>query len=135
MISPTQRSLKWLRDQGYISQVVERWNMFAHIRQDLFGCIDIVGVNAKETGVLGIQATTTGNISKRWTKSIAIPTLRTWLLAKNRFIIHGWSKKGERGKVKKWQLTEREIVLSNLPSELQPTPNLGSEETTKVTYN
>ena len=38
--SPTQRSLKLLRDEGYTAQVVERWNPHARVRQDLFGVID-----------------------------------------------------------------------------------------------
>jgi len=37
--SPTQRTLKKLRDEVYLAQVVEKWNAFAKIRQDLFGII------------------------------------------------------------------------------------------------
>jgi hypothetical protein len=38
--SPTQLSLKKLREEGYTVAVVEHWNSFARIRQDLFGFID-----------------------------------------------------------------------------------------------
>ena len=37
--SPTQRTLKYLRDKGYTAQVVEHWNAFAKRRIDLFGVI------------------------------------------------------------------------------------------------
>jgi len=41
-VSPTARTLKALRDGGATCQVVEHWNSFAKIRQDLFGCIDVL---------------------------------------------------------------------------------------------
>ena len=55
-ISPTQRTLKALRDRGLKSWVVEKWNSFAKIRQDLFGIIDIISLDP-ETGVIGVQST------------------------------------------------------------------------------
>ena len=55
-ISPTQRTLKALRARGLKSAVVEKWNSFAKIRQDLFGIIDILSL-CPETGVIGVQST------------------------------------------------------------------------------
>lgn len=52
--SPTQRSLRYLREQGYLPAVVEKWNPHAHVRQDLFGFVDIVAVRRDET--LAVQA-------------------------------------------------------------------------------
>ena len=46
--SPTQLSLKKLREEGYIVAVVEHWNSFARIRQDLFGFIDLLALKGKE---------------------------------------------------------------------------------------
>ena len=37
MSSPTQRSLQHCRKNGWIAGVVEKWNQYARIRQDLFG--------------------------------------------------------------------------------------------------
>ena len=47
-ISPTQRTLKRLRDSGDypLVTIVERWNAFAKIRQDLFGIIDLLAIDS-----------------------------------------------------------------------------------------
>ena len=58
-ISPTQRTLNALREEGRIAGVVERFNRFGGnfgIRQDLFGIIDIIALD-KEKGVVGVQST------------------------------------------------------------------------------
>lgn len=44
-MSPTERTLKLLRKQGYLAAVVEKWNKFARCRQDLFGIGDILAVH------------------------------------------------------------------------------------------
>lgn len=44
MSSPTQRTLAALRKLGYLAAVVEKWNHGAHIRQDLFGFIDVLAI-------------------------------------------------------------------------------------------
>ena len=92
MASPTQRTLERLRKEGYTCQVVERFNPFSKTRLDLFGCIDIVAVVDGKTGVLGIQATSRGNVNARIAKSLAEPKLLTWLQAKNEFEVWGWGK-------------------------------------------
>ena len=100
-ISPTQKSLKELRSAGYIAQVVEKWNPFAKVRQDLFGVIDIVAVHPDLIGVLGVQCTTKAHIKERLAKANAEPKLQVWLKAKNRFVVHGWEKNELVVKVKK----------------------------------
>jgi hypothetical protein len=55
---PTQRTLRALRDQGMACGIVERFNPYAGpngLRQDLFGCIDIIALDP-ERGVVGIQS-------------------------------------------------------------------------------
>ena len=56
--SPTQRTIRYLKDSGGIPGIVERFN--AHIgpfgiRQDLFGFIDIVNIDPEE-GIQAIQS-------------------------------------------------------------------------------
>jgi hypothetical protein len=54
-ISPTQRTLKYLREQGRIVGSVEKFNPYAGkfgVRQDLFGFIDLISIDP----VLGIVA-------------------------------------------------------------------------------
>jgi len=58
-MSPTQRSLAHLKELGYTAKVVERWNPFAKIRQDLFGT-DVLVLKPGEP-VLVVQATTGSN--------------------------------------------------------------------------
>lgn len=91
MSSPTQRSLKLLRDQGYPAQVVEKWIAQARKRVDLFGVIDIVAIDGLP-GVLGVQTTTASNIRARVKKASNIPEMVAWLEAGNRLHFHGWKK-------------------------------------------
>ena len=56
--SPTQRTIRELRQQGRVCGIVERYNAFVGphgIRQDLFGIIDIIALDP-ERGVVGIQS-------------------------------------------------------------------------------
>lgn len=94
MSSPTQRSLKFLREQGYTATVTEHWNQYARIRQDLFGFVDVLAVRRGET--LGVQCTSASNVSSRVNKIADhenTPRLREagWALQ-----VHGWTK-GKRG--------------------------------------
>ena len=93
-MSPTQRSLRKLRDLGYTCAVVANWNSHAHIRQDLFGCIDILAVRPGE--ILGVQATTAPNAAAHVTKAKAEPRLWLWLEARCLFEVWAW-RKGKRG--------------------------------------
>lgn len=105
MSSPTQRTLAELKKRGYpLVQVVERWNSFARVRQDLFGIIDVVAVT-NEGDTIGIQATSRSNMSAR-IKKIAehesTPKLRQagwWLW------VWGWDK-GPDGR---WRLKEEDV--------------------------
>lgn len=124
--SPTQRTLARLRETGWTAEVVERWNHSSKRRHDLFGCMDILAVKPIEeirfceakpifkSGVLGIQATSTSNISSRKSKCLAEPRLRDWLAAGAEFEIWGWALRGKRGKRKTYQLRRLYAVL--LPS-------------------
>ena len=62
-ISPTQRTLAHLRNEGYTAAVVEHWNPHARIRQDLFGIIDILALRGSET--IAIQCTTAPHMAER----------------------------------------------------------------------
>lgn len=62
-MTPTQRTLKALKAQGFKCAVVEKWNRFAMrgdgkrgVRQDLFGIIDIIALD-RQRGVVGVQST------------------------------------------------------------------------------
>lgn len=58
-LSPTQRTLRALREQGLVCAIVEKWNPYGGphgIRQDLFGILDILALDPQR-GVVGIQST------------------------------------------------------------------------------
>tara|TARA_R100000315_G_scaffold58758_1_gene34099 strand:- start:245 stop:640 length:396 start_codon:yes stop_codon:yes gene_type:complete len=119
MSSPTQRSLQHCRKNGWIAGVVEKWNQYARIRQDLFGCIDMIVIDDLEQGPLAVQATSGSGHAARRKKSIAEPRLKMWLESPARFEIWSWSKKGPKGKRKLWTLRREPITLASLqPCEL-----------------
>jgi hypothetical protein len=97
--SPTARELAYLRERGITAQVTERWNPFARVRVDLFGCIDIVKLDGFITGV---QVTSGTNHAARKTKAEAEPRVGEWIDSGGCFQIVSWSKKGPRGKRKVW---------------------------------
>lgn len=109
--SPTQRSTKFLREQGYTTYITERWNSFAKIRQDLFGFIDLVAIK-DGFPIAGIQTTSGSNISARIAKILELEAARVWLRAGGAIYVHGWKKLKPRGvKVAKWHCDVRQITL------------------------
>lgn len=95
-MSPTQLTLREARARGWLVEVVERWNPYASIRQDLFGIIDIVAVG--DCGVLGIQATSRTNHSARLQKAMESENLQKWLEGGGKFEVWSWGKRERKGK-------------------------------------
>ena len=120
-MSPTQRTLRLLRDHGYVAQVVERWNPFAKVRQDLFGFIDIVAM--RSGSLIGVQATTTSNVMARITKIFNDQRSGMWLSTGASLLVVGWSKRksGWKPVVKKIDsgsaATEKNCVHSDVTEE------------------
>lgn len=115
-VQVTQRSLKHLRQHGYLCQVIERWNAFAKIRVDLFGFIDIVAV--ERSGLFGIQVTTQNNHATRRNKIQQLGEARTWLEAGGRILIHSWKKKQKGGR-QVWEVRIEEITREMLVPEAE----------------
>jgi len=69
---------------------VEKWNSFAKIRQDLFGCIDIVAVGKGRT--LGVQACAAASLAARVTKMEAASALPELIDAGWWMLVVGWRK-------------------------------------------
>lgn len=99
--APTSKlTLALYRSQGYECAVTEHWNVFARIRQDLFGFCDIMAVGHDE--VLFIQTTSKSNMSSRRKKILGNPVARLLMATPNvRVILGGWYKAGSR-----WQYAE-----------------------------
>ena len=92
MTSPTQRTLKWLRDKGRTCGIVERFNHYGGefgIRQDLFNFIDIIAIDPVD-GIIGVQSCGQA-FSEHVKKMTANDVLPLWLkFAKVELI--GWRK-------------------------------------------
>ena len=88
-MTPTQRSLAYLRDEGYLVEVVEKWNSFTRTRKDLWGWADLLAIRRGE--VLAVQVTSEGvaNRVKKVTESETIGRVRE---AGVRVEVHGWRK-------------------------------------------
>ena len=88
-MTPTQRSLKALRELGYLVEVVEKWNSFTRTRKDLWGWADLLAVRRGE--VLAVQVTSEG-VANRVAKVAASETVGRVREAGNRIELHGWRK-------------------------------------------
>jgi hypothetical protein len=106
--SPTARSLAECKKRGWTAQVVEKWNPHARIRQDLFGCIDIVAITPE--GILGIQACAGASHAARAAKMRAEPRTLAWLKAGAFLSVWSWSKRGPRAGRKLWTLRAEVIT-------------------------
>lgn len=120
MPSPTQRSLLKLRNEGWHPAVVEHFNHFARIRQDLWNCLDLLAVNGK--GVLGVQTTSGANLAQRMTKLRQNPLMPLILASGIRVELHGWRKVKLRRKSKaeRWECRVVELTPAML---VQRDPN------------
>jgi len=96
--SPTQRSLKYMRDQGYYAEVVEKYNSFTKRRNDFAGFLDILCLGEGE--VVGVQTTSYSNMSARAKKIREHENLEVVRKAGIRILVHGWVKRNNRWEVK-----------------------------------
>lgn len=92
--SPTQLTLKLLREEGWTVEVVERWVPGANIRKDLFGFIDLVALKGDLT--LGVQATSYSNMGARIKKIESAELLSQVRRASWHLWVIGWRKQNNR---------------------------------------
>ncbi len=105
-MTPTARSLKYLRAAGYTADVVERANKW--IKRDYIGIGDIIAFDDEE--VVLVQTTTMDHLANREAKAQGIDDLPRWCSCPTRrFELHGWALKGKAGTRKTWQVTIRTL--------------------------
>lgn len=90
-MSPTQRSLKLLREDGWTAEVTEKWNPHARIRQDLFGFVDLVAMKPGRKPLL-VQTTSGSNVAARIQKMSSIPAVQLAIDSGFDIQVHGWRK-------------------------------------------
>jgi hypothetical protein len=103
-VTPTQLSLRHLRENGYLCATVEVWNPHTRTRHDLFQIADILAVKPGET--LMVQTTSSSNVSARVRKIADNPHISVIREAGIGIHVHGWrqKKKGAR-----WELREVQL--------------------------
>lgn len=90
--SPTSKSKALLQRDGWEVAIVERWNAFAKIRQDLFGFADLLCLHPKH-GIMAVQTTSRSHTSARIDKIRKERRAHIFLAAGGKIIVHGWKKK------------------------------------------
>jgi hypothetical protein len=90
VVTPTARSLAYLRDQGYHAEVVEQTKRVPGKvwKVDLWNFIDIIAIRRGE--VLGVQVTSRSNVSSRVKKITDSPLLPLVREAGIRVLVQGW---------------------------------------------
>lgn len=117
-LTPTQRTLKALRNEGRICAICEKFNPHVGqcgIRQDLFGFIDIIALNP-DRGIVAIQSTGSdfaGHVKKLTEERNE--AVYEWIRSGGRVELWGWRKiKLKRGSVAlRWKPRIADIVIDN----------------------
>ena len=110
MTSPMQRSLKYLKKEGYVCEITEHYNQFSKRRVDLLGVIDLIALKKGVQGVTGIQTSTMSNKSAHKKKILESEEAKLFVECGNTLILHSW-RKLKKGKVCRWQVDEEEITF------------------------
>jgi hypothetical protein len=95
-MSPTQRTLKYLRDRGYTAEKVEQRLPIPgkFITRDFLGFIDYIAIRPGSDETVGVQITSASNVSAHLKKIKALPTFTLWAATPSRVLeVHGWDGK------------------------------------------
>ena len=85
-----QLSLRELRRDGWVCDIVERRVPGRYVTHDFLGLVDIIAV--REGRTLGVQATSYPNVAAHVRKLEASPHLATVLSAGWEVVVWGWRK-------------------------------------------
>ncbi len=112
-----QRSLNYLRGNGWQAAIVERWipprgKMKFGVRIDVWGFGDILACKPSTNSFAIVQTFPLARWKDHTLKLSAIPELQVWKKCGGVVLIHGWAlkpKNGVRGTKKTWQLREETL--------------------------
>lgn len=110
-VSTAARTLAECRKRGWLAATVEKWNPHVKIRQDLFGCIDIIAVTPD--GILAIQSCSNdsgGGHTEHVKKILAEPRAKKWVVSGGRFELWSWGRRGAAGTRKLWTLRTEDMA-------------------------
>ena len=124
-MSPTQRTIRELKDRGCIVGIVERFNRHAGpfgIRQDLFGFIDAIALDTSR-GIVGIQCCAGSGHAQHKSKIVedCNEAAFEWLRCGGKIELWSWSKRKLKrgGKAERWFPRVEEITLDTLTDQHQ----------------
>lgn len=118
-LSPTQRTLRALRDQGRIADICEKWvinpkHPAGGFRKDLFMFADLISLDP-ERGIIAIQSCGSAFSAhlKKITDSECTENVIEWLKCGGKLELWGWRKvKLQRGgKALRWKPRLTEFIL------------------------
>lgn len=121
-MTPTQRTIRELKNLGRECAIAEKWIPGANIRRDLFGIIDVVALDP-ERGVVGIQST--GSAFSQHYQKLTVECYQNtfnWLSTPGASLeLWGWRKvkKVRGGKQMIWQPRIQEITMADLGIEAE----------------
>ncbi|HQD86810.1 MAG TPA: hypothetical protein PK822_07880, partial [Bacillota bacterium] len=97
----TQRTLKALRNDGWLVVVAERWNPYARKRQDLFGWIDLVAIKPG-VGIMGVQVCTQSFSAhmKKYAQAELLDAIRSWRNSGGLAQLWVWRRAVKKGKTR-----------------------------------
>lgn len=126
--TPTQRTLRELRNRGLMCAIAEKFNPHVGphgIRQDLFGIIDVVALDTQAGKIVGVQST--GQAFAQHEQKLLVEKREesmAWLQAGGVLVLMGWRKlKVKRGgKAMRWEPRVRVFTLDDFRADSpQPT--------------
>jgi len=107
MKSPTQQTLRYLRAQGFVVDILEHWQAFAKRRKDLYGFGDVMATGNGMNVI--VQTTSWSNVGARRKKILSdkcrVAAL-SWIVCGGQVWVHGWKKIERPGKRNVYELKE-----------------------------
>ena len=120
-MNPTARSKQYLEKRGFTVCKVEQRIKFpvsnrpgveGSILRDAFGFGDLLYMGH---GIIGLCQSTSGqNKASRVQKILGLSEARKWLECGGKILVHGWAKRGPKGKRKLWSAGESTISLPSI---------------------
>lgn len=122
-LSPTQRTLRELRNQGRVCAITEKWVSIPNhpgggVRRDLFGVIDVLALDPVR-GFVGVQCCAGSGFNAHWIKMTQERAQESldWLKTPGGVLeLWGWRRlKVKRGgKAMVWRPRIREITIEDI---------------------
>lgn len=106
-MTPTQRTLKLMRERGWIAEVTERWIPGANIRKDLWSFCDVLCIHPESGEILAVQTTSASNMAARVKKICdceLTPIVRKCGIGIH---VHGWIAPTKNKRL--WTVREKDL--------------------------